>query len=1211
MQGSMAGGAGRARTSRTSVRLVIAAGAAVSLVASMGAMAANAASVSPARSSAPGTLTRAQAAELSTNVNQHVIVVMKSQLAQAAVGSRAAGARAAAVRSSQAALVSELSEVHATNVRQYSLVNAVAATVSSAEESWLRADSSVAEVVPDATITVSEPTTTTTTTTSATPSKVKTSLKPHVIPGACSKTPQLDSEGLTLTNTASYNKHQKTARSLGFTGAGVKVAWIADGLDPNNINFIRRNHTSVFDQATGGDYEDFTGLGLGAQTGGDEAFLDANTIAGQGLHTYNVNPYGAQPYKTPCNVRIEGVAPGASLDGFDVFAEAINPANPDYYLLDTTESNFVEAINYAVETDHVNVINESFGGNVIPDIASLDLVSLFDEAAVNAGVVVVASSGDAGSTGTIGAPATDPAVIAAGGSTDDRYYAQTNYAAARYFATKGWLDDNISALSSGGTDETNGTVDLVAPAEVSWASCQPDPALYYSCVTETGKPSDIEESGGTSESSPFIAGAAALVIQAYRHTHHNADPTPAQVKQILMSTATDLGTPADEQGAGLLNSYKAVELAESISTGHRVGDTLLVSPTSLNATGGTGSSHKFPVTITNTGAQTQVVKLAGRTFGANENTHSGKITLKDGVSPQFANYQGIQNNYGVFHFKVTRGQDRLAIALDYPGNQLNCNLFAFCDGDLNDRVRVILVDPRGRFASHSFPQGPGNHDLADVRYPTAGTWTGVIFGDIKGKLVDGQLTPGGTNGTVRWQVSTEKFARFGSVSPSKVTLAPGHSRTVVVTERTPAQPGDASGSIVLTSNRGGVDSYLGAESNSIPVTLRSLINVAAGGNFSGTLTGGNGRAPGEGQEEFYEFNVPTGVHSITANLLFKNDPTDPAGAYLVNPDGAAVAVGQNSFCRPATCDTPTAELFATNGVTATTLNPEPGTWTLLVDFAGAVVGNEISEPFVGNVAFNDVTASATGLPDSASVQLPASTPVTVPVKYTNNTAAVQELFADGRLDTATSQTLSIVSPTTATVPLPMTGTTYGPTWLVPTETSSISVSQTSTVNGMFDLGYNDDDGDPDLPSMTGTSALCGTSASASWTPAGGTVSQGYWATGPTECGPFTSAASTGSATDTMTAVTKPFDPAVTSVTGDFWEESIDPSAASSFAPVEVDPGQTVTIDVTITPSPSSVGSVISGTLYLDDYNWITQPYFNTDANELAAFPYEYTVASGG
>ena len=125
--------------------------------------------------------------------------------------------------------MSQLNQTHATHVRTYELVNALSATVSQAEEANLATDPSVAEVVPDSPPQEG----------AEGPDRGSDAAAQGSVCPPAGKT-QLEPEALSVTHADSDDPSAKTARSLGFTGKGVKVAYIADSVDPNNEDFIRR-----------------------------------------------------------------------------------------------------------------------------------------------------------------------------------------------------------------------------------------------------------------------------------------------------------------------------------------------------------------------------------------------------------------------------------------------------------------------------------------------------------------------------------------------------------------------------------------------------------------------------------------------------------------------------------------------------------------------------------------------------------------------------------------------------------------------------------------------------------------------------------------------------------------------------------------------------------------------------------------------------------
>ena len=1104
-------------------------------------------------------LTAVQAQTMSRDADTPVIVVMRDQPAAAPRGTASARTRAAGISHAQAPVVAELSQLHAPRLRTFQTADAVAATVSKDESARLAADPAVAAVVPDELLRVPAPVTT------PLPHPAGPATHggpaPATVCPAPGAPPLLEPEALTVTHTDSDDPAVATARGLGFTGAGVKVGDIADGFDPNNPDFVRADGSHVI-----ADYQDFSGSGTNTFTGGIESFLDVSAIAAQGTQVHDLSRYTGEPPQTPCDVRIEGMAPGASVDGYRVFG-------PPY----STTSALLEAIDWSVDVDHVDVLSEPFGYTPFPDSATADVVKMFNDNAVAAGVTVIAIAGDAGQTSTQWSPSTDPKVIAMGASTTFRAYLQSDLAGADTFAPGGWVSDNISALSGGGFDSAGRTIDLVAPGDLSFAACTPNLQAFGSCANRLGQPSDVELSGGTSESAPLASGTAALVIQAYRQTHGGASPTPAQVKEILLGTADDLGVPADEQGAGLVDSYQAVQAAMSLHDGNgapaATGSTLLADQTQLDATGAPGSDQHWALHVTNTGATAQTVRLSGRTFGTRTSSSTGTVTLADATSPHFVDLRQMTENYQTIHFTVPAGSDRLAASIAFP----------------NQRVTLDLIDPLGRLAAYSLPQGNAHGGAVDVRYPTAGTWTAVIASPLS--------SSGGATGAVQFQENTENSVAFGSVSPSVLHLAPGQTSAVTVSATVPSQPGDTSASIVLDAGPAG--------RTSVPVVVRSLVDLGTGtGTFTGTVTTSNGRMTDAGQGWFYQFDVPAGRHDIAASVDLADDPNDTVAVFLIDPRGQAVGWGTNQV--PTAYDL-TDRTGTGTAVTQTDVyarDPAPGRWTLAVDVAGATVGDVLSQQFTGHIGLNTVDVSAPGLPDAAATRLPAGQAVTVPVTVRNTGTAPQDFFLDARLDRTADMPLAAAEPGTVSVPLP--NAQPSPAWLVPSETTRVTVNGQASVPLMFDVAP--ETGDPDVVSTTGTTTPTATVS-------GRPVEPGLWSAMPSLVGATPTVPTTTQATFGMTATTQPFDTTAGSPATDLWLDSLNPLGTMRL--VTVQPGQSATIPLTITPGGPK-GSVVSGTVYVDQFVVGQTSVVNSlnmndlaptepTANELAGIPYRYTI----
>jgi Subtilase family len=941
-------------------------------------------------------LSSSQVKSRSSGKQERMVVVFDNQLRNLPANRAHRRARAARAASMQAPLVAQLKQVGATHIARLSILNAVAAAMPAAEAKALSHAQGVKEVVPDGTIIIGDAASKTKTVAASGVRKSAISAKAADGQRLCnssSSKPLVEPEALT-------SIHDTSATA---TGQGVIVGNVDADTLAGNPNLIRPNGQHVVIDAPDPTENVFS----------DEFNGDVSTIAAQGTVTYT---YASQlPFSNipaNCSFRIVGDATGASLLTTGFFSDT-NSAGQ----IVAPESQVIAGLQQATD-EGVNVVSESYGFGALPG-ANDDLLEPTNDAMVAAGVVVVESAGDSGSSGTVEAPADDPNVIDAAGSNDLRLLAQADG------YTKGWENDNMTTLSSGGTAPNGAVVDLVAPGYLALAAAGAgqDPPL------------PTEAFGGTSQSAPFISGAAADVIQAYRDSHGGTTPTPAMVKQILTSTATDMGAESDQQGAGLLNIDAAVKAARQMpgtTVAQSSAPELVDTPTQVDVQGAGGSTVHSSVSLYNASSRTERVSGTYRVLGGE--TAFGRPVTENVSAPAAGTALPAQGATAAapVHFTVPRGTSVLDADMRWPDpTNSDDNILTF-----------ILTDPAGKLAQMSYDYGASNGDNASpdiqhstVEHPMSGTWTAqIVWANGRGHVQTAPDVPGPYTGTVTFQASGQNFTTSPASAP--VTIAPRSSVSVPLSIAMPRAPGDAPESVQFTGSNG--------LESSVPIARRTLI-PSAGGSFGATLTSSVSR--GAGQIKTFYVDVPKGAKDIDVSLFAPDHATDdPVYYYLFSPADLEPAVTESGNIDVAAVDTTPTPDNPTGNASLIAPDPQPGLWEIDVMQGATTDGTRFSQTVTGVVSYNRLApVTESGLPTSASttVDTGSSVPVTVTVKNTTNHVGLFELLPSGNDISGGSTTTPVELAPGATGTLTAT--------LSPTAAAGTAVNGTLSVIDSTDL----------------------------------------------------------------------------------------------------------------------------------------------------------------
>jgi len=243
---------------------------------------------------------------------------------------------------------------------------------------------------------------------------------------------------------------------------------------------------------------------------------------------------------------LKGVAPGAALVGIKVLS--LRKIQGQFVCTAAT-SEIVDGVQWMIDNKDlygINVANMSLGSAGCSD--GTGSLSIIVNSAVDAGIVMTVSAGNEGpGPCTIGDPAAASEAITVGVMADVLPGASaTNVCGDNDLPNAGFY---LACFSSRGPTAD----DRIKPDIAS-------PGTFINAAS-AGTTSGYKTLSGTSMSSPFTAGVAALML------HANPFLTTAQIKQAIEDSALDWGPTGKDvdYGSGRLQGYDAVKAAGSFT----------------------------------------------------------------------------------------------------------------------------------------------------------------------------------------------------------------------------------------------------------------------------------------------------------------------------------------------------------------------------------------------------------------------------------------------------------------------------------------------------------------------------------------------------------------------------------------------------------------------------------------------------------------------